>query len=195
MLSIFTGTEVAQTNLMVMIALAGALLFYCLKDKGFRSSPVHLAAGIVIGLCIIAGWFLTGLASDEMAETVVAVGSLTFVRPSGDTLEYLMRFTALGGPSFGVVTLVGTIIGGFIAAISMARFRIVGFADVNDTKRNLFGAALMGTGGVIGLGCTVGQGLTGVSTLAVGSMITLAFIVVGGYFGIHLLNRQLMAEA
>ncbi len=195
LLSLFTGTDVAQTNLMIMIVLAVALVFYCLKDKGFRSSPVHLVAGIVIGLCIIAGWFLTGLASDEMADTVVAVSSLTFVRPSGDTLEYLMRFTALGAPSFAVVTLVGTMLGGFIAAVSMARFRVVGFADVNDTKRSLSGAALMGVGGVIGLGCTVGQGLTGFSTLAIGSMITFFFIFVGGVTGIHLLNRKLMAEA
>ena len=68
------------------------------------------------------------------------------------------------------------------------------FANSTDTLRNLFGAMLMGTGGVLALGCTVGQAITGFSTLAVGSMLAFAAIVVGGFAGVHYLNRLIMAE-
>jgi len=195
LLSAVAGTSLPQTSLVATALLALAVLYYCLKDKDFRTSPIHLVAGMVIGICVIAGWFLTGLANDEFSDVAVAVGSLTFVRPTGDTLDYLMRYTALGAPTFGIVTLLGTAMGGFVAAITTGRFHLIGFADVEDAKRNMFGAALMGIGGVLGLGCTVGQALTGFSTLAMGSIITFAFIVIGGFIGIHLLNRILMNEA
>ncbi len=193
-LSIFTGGDAAQTNMIAMIVLAGLAYIWCFKDKAFRTSLNHIAAGLLIGLCVIAVWFLTGLASDDLAEVVVPVTSLTFVRPSGDTLEYLMRFTALGAPSIGVVTLFGTLIGAFVGAIISRRFAFTTFADPADTKRNLLGAALMGIGGIVALGCTVGQAITGVSTLAIGSMITFAAIVAGGFIGIKRLNAVLMAE-
>jgi len=194
-ISIFTGGDVQSTNMVAMIVIAGLAILWCFKDKAFRTSPNHIASGILIGLCIIAVWFLTGLAFDELAEVVAPATSLTFVRPTGDTLEYLMRFTALGAPSIGVVTLVGTLIGSFIGAILLGRVKLTTFANPTDTKRNLFGSAMMGVGGILALGCTVGQGLTGVSTLAVGSMITFAAIVAGGFIGIKRLNAVLMAEA
>lgn len=192
--SLVTGTDVQSTNMMAMIVIAAVIAIWCFKDKKFRSSPVHIASGLVIGLCVIGAWMLTGLAADELADVVVPVASLSFVRPTGDTLEYLMRYSALGAPSIGVVTLTGTLLGSFIGAIAMKRFKFTTFADPVDTKRNLFGAALMGIGGILALGCTVGQAVTGVSTLAVGSMITFAAIVAGGFIGIRHLNARLMAE-
>ncbi|MCF6321618.1 MAG: YeeE/YedE family protein [Rhizobiaceae bacterium] len=194
-ISIFTGGDVQNTNMIAMIVIAGLAIAWCFKDKAFRTSPNHIISGIVIGLCVIAVWFLTGLAFDELSDVVALPTSLTFVRPTGDTLEYLMRFTALGAPTIGVVTLVGTLIGAFIGAMMMGRLNLTTFANPTDTKRNLFGSAMMGVGGILALGCTVGQGLTGVSTLAVGSMITFAAIVAGGFLGIKRLNAVLMAEA
>ncbi|MCP4184735.1 MAG: YeeE/YedE family protein [Hyphomicrobiales bacterium] len=194
LLSMFTGGDVEQTNLIAMIVIALVVLIWCFKDKGFRYSPTHIASGFLIGLCVIAAWFLTGLASDDLAEVIVPVSSVTFVRPTGDTLEYLMRFTALGAPSIGVVIFVGTLTGSFIAALTMKRFRLSTFAGPRDTTRNLLGAALMGIGGVLALGCTVGQAITGVSTLAVGSMIVFAAIVGGCFIGLKHLNSILMAE-
>ena len=194
LISLVSGGKVANINMFAMIVIAGVIAIWCFKDKSFRSSPVHITSGVIIGLSVIATWFLTGLAADDLAEVVVPVTSLTFVRPTGDTLEYLMRYTALGAPSIGVVTLAGTLLGAFIGAIMKRRFSFTTFADQADTKRNLFGAALMGIGGILALGCTVGQAITGVSTLAVGSMITFAAIVAGGFIGIKHLNAKLMAE-
>ena len=192
--SLFSGTNIETANLFALIIIAGAILLWCFKDKAFRTSPNHILSGLVIGLCVIAAWFLSGLASDELAEVVVPVGSISFVRPTGDTLEYLMRYTALGAPSFGIVILVGTILGSTIAAISKGRLKLVTFANLDDTLRNLYGAALMGVGGILALGCTFGQGITGVSTLAMGSFIAFASIVAGGFIGIKHLNAILMSE-
>jgi hypothetical protein len=194
MLSLFTGGDAAGVNMIAMIVIAGAVIIWCFKDKAFRTSPNHVLSGVIIGLLVIAGWFLTGLASDDLAEVVVPVASISFVRPTGDSLEYLMRYTALGAPSFGIVVLLGTILGSTVGALSNNRFKLTGFANVADTMRNLYGAALMGVGGVLALGCTFGQGITGVSTLAVGSFIALAAIIAGGFAGIKHLNALLMAE-
>lgn len=175
-----------------IIVLVG--LAYCFKDPEFRSSPVHILSGIAIGLCAVAGWALTGLAFDDMAERPTQPISLTYVRPSGDALEWLQRFTAAPMPGFGVATVFGAILGAFVAAKAMGRFRLLTFSDPGDTVRSLLGAAMMGIGGVMALGCTVGQGITGVSTLALGSFITFAAIVAGAVVGLKALELWLMSE-
>jgi uncharacterized membrane protein YedE/YeeE len=177
----------------LIIVLAG--LAYCFKDSEFRSSPIHVWAGIGIGLCAVAGWALTGLAFDELAERPTAPISLTYVRPSGDALEWLQRYTAAPMPGFGVATVFGVMLGAFVAARSMGRFRVLTFSDPGDTVRNLLGAAMMGIGGVMALGCTIGQGITGISTLAMGSFVTFAAIVAGAVVGLKTLERWLMSEA
>lgn len=190
-----TGVEETTTNVLISGLLVLAIFVYCFKDEQFRTSKSNLIAGFSIGLCVVAGWALTGLAFDELAETPVPPISLTYVRPAGDTIEYLTRFTAFGAPGFGVVTVFGAIFGSFLAAMSMGRFKLTGFADVNDTLRNLGGAALMGVGGVMALGCTVGQAMTGFSTLAVGSILTFVFIILGGITGVKYMEWRIMSEA
>jgi len=135
---------------------------------------------------------LTGFAIDEFAPRPLQPVSLTYIRPTGDTLEWLQRFTAEPVPSFGVSSVFGALFGAGAAAAAMGRFRLIGFSDTGDMIRNLLGAALMGVGGVLALGCTVGQAITGVSTLAFGSLLTFAAIVVGGFWGLRLLERTLL---
>ena len=106
-----------------------------------------------------------------------------------------MRFTAYSAPTFAVVTTFGALLGGFIGAVAHGKFAIATFADAKDTKRNLFGVALMGIGGVVALGCTVGQAISGASTLALGSYITFVFIVVGGIARMKFFELLLMREA
>lgn len=194
-LAALTGSELATMSWMVTAILVLAVLIYCFKDGQFRTSPNHIIAGVGIGLCVIAGWILTGLAFDELAENPAAPVSLTYVRPAGDTMEFLTRFTALGLPGFGVVTTFGAIGGAFIAAMSMKRFRFSGFSGAPDMLQNLGGAALMGIGGVMALGCTVGQALTGLSTLAIGSLFTFAFIIAGGIAGLKYMEWKIMRQA
>ncbi len=188
MLALLTGMGASGANTLVLTVIVAAILIYCFKDAQFRTSTPNLIAGVGIGLCVVAGWMLTGLAQDEFSEEVVLI-SLTYVRPVGDSMDYLMRFTALGAPGFGVVTTIGALLGGFVGALSMGRLHMTTFADSGDSVRNMFGAALMGIGGVLALGCTVGQALTGFSTLAMGSMITFIFIVLGGIVGMKAMER------
>ena len=194
-LAAMTGLDVSMARNIVLVVVLAAFLGYIFKDKDFRTSPVHIVAGVGIGLCVTAAWLLTGLAQDDFADVPVALASLTYVRPSGDTLDYLMRFTAYATPSFAVVTTLGALLGGFIGAVIHGKFAIATFADSKDTTRNLFGAALMGIGGVVALGCTVGQAVSGASTMALGSYITFAFIVIGGIAGMKFFEYLLMREA
>ncbi len=182
--------RVLASWIVVLVGLA-----YCFKDAEFRSSPVHVISGIGVGLLVVAGWALTGLAFDDLAERPTAPISLTYVRPSGDALEWLQRYTAAPVPGFGVATVFGAILGAFVAAKAMGRFRLLTFSDAGDTSRVLLGAMMMGVGGVMALGCTVGQGITGVSTLALGSFVTFGAIVAGAVVGLKALERWLMSEA
>lgn len=188
-ISLQAGVELDMAKLGTVFVVAGILLVYCFADRNFLASPRDLIAGLGIGLCIVAGWFLTGLAADDFADIPVQLISLTFVRPAGDTLDYLMRYTALGAPGFGITTTAGALLGGFLGAASTGRLRLTSFADAKDSARNMFGAALMGIGGVLALGCTVGQALTGFSTLAIGSAITFGAIIVGGMAGVKTMER------
>lgn len=181
-------------NIIVTALIAGAVLLYCLLDARFRSSPVHILSGLGVGLCAVAGWALTGLAFDDLADKPAMPISFTYVRPTADTLEWLQRFTASMIPGFGVASVFGAIFGAFVVAVAMKRFKIATFTGVGDTQRNLLGAALMGVGGVMALGCTVGQAITGVSTLAVGSFLTFGAIVIGGIVGMKVMENILMNE-
>ncbi len=188
-LASLTGLGSGAARIVAVVVIAGGILAYCFADKGFRSSLNHVVAGLLIGLCIIAGWMLTGLAFDEFADNPT-VESLSYVRPTGDTLDYLMRFTAYAAPGFTVVTLIGALIGAFLSAITNKSFAFATFTDSSDTMRNLFGALLMGVGGVMALGCTVGQSISGFSTLALGSLISFLFIVIGGVIGMKAMEAM-----
>jgi uncharacterized protein len=192
--ALLTKSQPAAATWIVARVLTVAMLFYCFVDARFRSSWLHILSGVGVGLCIVAGWALTGLAFDELADKPTAPVSLTFVRPTGDALEWLQRFTALGAPGFGVSSVFGTILGAFLMAKTMGRFRLATFTDTTDTLRTLGGAVLMGIGGIMALGCTIGQGITGISTMSLGAFLTFAGLIAGGMVGVKTLERQLMAE-
>jgi uncharacterized membrane protein YedE/YeeE len=194
LLSAHAGLATGWAKAAVAALVAAGALAYCFADARFRSSPVHVVSGLVVGLLVVASWGLTGLAYDDMATRPIPPVSLTFIRPVGDTLQWLALYTAAPMPGFGVASVLGALLGAFAAALSMGRFKLATFADAGDTVRNLLGAALMGVGGVMALGCTVGQAITGVSTLALGSLVTFAAIVAGGLLGLRLLERWVLAE-
>jgi hypothetical protein len=188
-----TGSAAQAASLAITALIAGVALVYCFGNARFRTSPVHIVSGLGVGLVVIAGWALTGLAFDDFAARPTPPISLTYVRPAGDALEWLERFTAAPMPGFGVASVFGALLGACAAALAMGRFRVSTFSDSGDTLRNLLGAGLMGIGGVMALGCTVGQAITGVSTLALGSFVTFAAIVAGGVYGLRVLERLITA--
>ncbi len=169
------------------LVLAFAIAALCLMQGSFRQARAPLLAGIVVGLLVAAGWWVTGvLAADDFEP--VPLASLTFVAPVGDGLLYLMTFTG-SQASFGIAVVAGVVLGAAAGSLLAGQFRIQGFADYKDVARSLLGAALMGIGGVTATGCTIGQGITGVSTLSASSFLALGAIVLGGVIGIHLLER------
>jgi len=176
-----TGISAGALRGAIALIAAGALLLYCFRDAAFRAAPATWIGAGIIGLLIPAGWAITGIAGADEFDPV-PLASFTFVAPIGESLQYLMLFTG-STISFGVATVGGVILGAFLMAVATGRFRIEGFTDTADMIRHLTGAALMGTGGVLALGCTIGQGITGLSTLALGSVIAWVSIVAGGFLG------------
>jgi len=126
---------------------------------------------------IPAGWFATGyLGADPFNPA--PVGSLTFVAPSADSLQYVM-FSTGTSLSFGVTLVAGVLVGSFVAALVTRRFEFEGYSSVPHMLRSIGGGALMGCGGAMAYGCTIGQGLTGLSTLALPSALAVTGIVLG----------------
>jgi uncharacterized protein len=182
-----TGLAPAALRWVLAYGVGGAVILWCLKDAGFRTSANHLLSGLIVGLLIPAGWFITGnLGRDDFDPAPVA--SFTFIAPMGDTLSYLMTYTG-ASINFGIAAVLGVVAGSFVMAIATRSFRVEGFTSVEDMGRTLTGAALMGAGGVLALGCTVGQGLSGTSTLAAGSFVALGAIMIGGYYGVKYLEE------
>ncbi|MCH9765996.1 MAG: YeeE/YedE family protein [Alphaproteobacteria bacterium] len=165
------------------------LLGFVFASGEFRNSHRHIASGIGVGLCVVAAWALTGLAFDDFSDRPARLESLSFVAPLGDAINWFERATALGLPSFGAASVFGVLIGSFVSAKSTQTFALQTFADTNDTLRHLAGGALMGIGGVFALGCTIGQGISGLSTLAVGSLISVAAIIAGAITMLRYLMR------
>jgi uncharacterized membrane protein YedE/YeeE len=192
------GTALAKTTgmdgkpaLLVMAAVAViVLLAFAFKDKRFRANAQQIIGGIVIGLVVVAGWYISGhLGYGENPETLETVyfatntrtiESLSFVAPLAFSLELLMLWTdASLHVTFGIASVLGVIAGSAAYALAAKKFRWEGFASVADLRNQLAGAVLMGFGGVTALGCTIGQGLSGLSTLAMGSFIAVGGIVTG----------------
>ena len=112
--------------------------------------------------------------------------SLSFVSPVAYTLDWLILYSDKSKVlTLGVVSTLGVMAGSWLMAMATRTFRWEGFRGVEDTANHLVGALLMGVGGVTAMGCTIGQGLSGLSTLAVGSVLALAAIMAGAVLGLR----------
>ena len=185
-----SGLDAATASLATMAVLVAALLIFVFKEARFRANTAQVVGGVAIGLVIVGGWYLSGhLGFGESPQTLEdtyfatnsrTIESMSFVAPSAYTLELLMLWTDRSlRVTFGIATVMGVIVGSAAAALAAGRFRWEGFASLADLRNQIVGAVLMGFGGVTALGCTIGQGLTGLSTLAIGSFIAVAGIVGG----------------
>ena len=191
-----TADARATWQLGLGLAIPAALVAFVLRDRSFRTFD-NLLAGIGIGAIIVAVWFVSGHVGyvEEHPQTLEQVflrtnsrqmESLSFVAPVAWTLDYLM-FTSDASKelTIGIVAVIGMFVGSSAYALVAGRFRWEGFRDTEDTANHLVGAALMGFGGVTAVGCTIGQGLSGISTLSAGSFVALTGIVVGAISGLR----------
>jgi uncharacterized protein len=173
------------------LAMALAIAAFVFASRDFRTTPELIVGGVVVGAVIVGGWYVSAhlghVAEDPatLEERFLATNSgraesFSFVAPTAYLLELLLLWTDNSRVvTFGIAGVLGMIAGSFVMALATRNFRWEGFANVEDVGNHLVGAAMMGFGGVTALGCTIGQGLTGVSTLAAGSFLTL-FAIIGG---------------
>jgi uncharacterized membrane protein YedE/YeeE len=190
LLAAATGLAPRTSETAVALVVAMGLLAFVFRDREFRNSFDHVLGGVVVGLVIVGGWYVTGHVgygeSPETLETVFfgtnshTLESLSFVAPVGYALELLLFWTDKSlFVSFGVAAVAGIVLGSAAYALASRTFRWEGFAGAEDTANHVVGGVLMGFGGVTALGCTIGQGVTGFSTLALGSILTFLAIVAG----------------
>jgi uncharacterized membrane protein YedE/YeeE len=137
----------------------------------------NILAGVVIGAGVIAGWYVTGFLGVDDFDPV-PVESMNFISSTGNTVNYLMSFTG-STINFGIAVVVGMIAGSFVYAVISSKFRVETFSNRSEMVSHLVGGALMGFGGVLAVGCTIGQGVTGMSSLAMGSLLATVAIVFG----------------
>ena len=206
---IFGGLAGAENPALFNTAIAAllvvTLLAFIFKSEDFRENRDNILGGTVIGLAVVAGWYLSGSAFGaewkewaEMADTPpsrVEVQSFTFISPMGDAVRYLLAPSNFSFINFGIAALTGVIVGSLLYALLTQSFRIEWFVDGKDFFNHAIGAVLMGVGGVLSMGCTVGQAITGVSTLALGSILTFGAIVAGAAGMMKYQYWKMMQEA
>jgi uncharacterized protein len=196
LLAAASGTAVPVVAGVLGLVVALLIAAWVLRRPEGRSGEVWLG-GVGIGAVIVAVWWVSGrlgfLPEDPntlepafLATNSRRMESLSFVAPVGYALDWLMYFSDTSKRlSLGIVSLAGVAAGAFVAARADGSFRWEGFGGTEDLANHLAGAVLMGVGGVVALGCTVGQGLSGVSTLSLGSLLALAGIVGGAVLALR----------
>ncbi|MEO1490632.1 MAG: YeeE/YedE family protein [Pseudomonadota bacterium] len=172
---------------MTVVAIAMALLAWALSDTGFRRSRPHVIWGAAVGIAVVLAWLGTGLVAEQSFDAVRIEGP-SFTRPAGETLLFLMTSSG-SGLSFGIGSVGGVILGALIGSMSRGHFRWEACDDPGELGRQILGGALMGVGGVLALGCSIGQGLTAFSTLALSAPVVLAAIFAGTALGLRHLIR------
>jgi uncharacterized membrane protein YedE/YeeE len=187
------ATGVAKRTWTAIFAalIGGGLVAFAYAKKEFRQNFDYTLGGVVTGLVVVGGWVVSGVIGhmaehpETLQEAFIATNtgrmeSFSFVSPMAFTLEYLMFWTDTTKIiTYGIASGIGVIAGSAAYALVTGKFRWEGFRDAEDTANHVVGGILMGFGGITALGCTVGQGITGISTLALGSFLTFGAIIAG----------------
>jgi uncharacterized membrane protein YedE/YeeE len=175
-----TVATLAATGL-VLVPLAAFI-----ADRRFLAGRADLATGVALGALVALGWLATATLVDPSGPAASAA-SLTFVAPTGGSIVWLM-VGAGEVPGFGVATILGTVLGAALACVASGGVRLETFASRDDMLRHLTGGVLMGVGGALAGGCSIGQGVTGVSALSLQALMALAAILLGGVWGVKYLE-------
>jgi len=200
------GSDNTSTvRLVIGLLVASFMLVYVFKAADFRSSKDNIQSGLIIGLIVLAAWYISSniginaedenyslsdyysewdmLAEDDEGKPATGRAlnsqSFTFINPIGQSFGYIKEKLDPALLTFGLVSVFGVILGSLLWSLISRSFRIEWFVNFKDFLNHFFGAVLMGFGGVLALGCTIGQGITGMSTLALGSILTFISIIFG----------------
>lgn len=177
------------------------LFLFALKDPEFRRHG-QWWVGILVGLVVVGCWFVSGhlgfvpedpntLEPLFLATNSGRMESVSLVGPTAYLLDYLTLFSDTSKTmSIAIVLALGILIGSFASALQKGQWRLQGFSSASDTMHHLVGGALMGVGGITAMGCTFGQGLSGMSTLALSSLITVIGFIIGVWMGLQYLEKS-----
>jgi hypothetical protein len=218
--SVVMGKDAAGARLGIGLGLGLLLLVYVFKSADFRGSFDNILGGLIVGLAVLAAWyvsanvkidldgdlhslsgyvqqwdFLADSATGKPADSrPLSTQSFTFINPMGQTLGYAAAGFKSTLLTFGVMALLGVIAGSLLWSLISRSFRIEWFVDFKDFTTHVIGAILMGFGGVLAMGCTIGQGITGTSTLAIGSFLALGSIILGSALTMKVQYYKLVYE-
>jgi uncharacterized membrane protein YedE/YeeE len=215
------GGDAAATARLVIGGLIGALLlWFVFKSADFRGSFDNILGGLAVGLAVLAAWYVTSNVQIDADGDLLSLGgyysewemlaesdegkpaqarplspqSFTFINPMGQTVGYAAQGFDRTLLTFGVMAFVGVLAGSLLWSLLSRSFRFEWFSSVGDFMSHLIGAVLMGFGGVLAMGCTIGQGITGTSTLALGAFITLGAIILGSALTMKVQYYKLVYE-
>ena len=215
------GVDASIMRIIIGTIIAIVALRYIFRSKDFRESGDNIFAGVTIGIIVLLAWYFTSntaVATDDGSismtqfygewdmmmdseagkpkngSTNLQSQSFTFISPIGQMFGYVGSSFSSALLTFGVVSVLGVIFGSFIWTMISRSFRIEWFNSFKDFYMHMIGAVLMGFGGVLGLGCTVGQSITGVSTLALGSFLVFISIVFGSALTMKIQYYQMVYE-
>ena len=183
------------------LLLGGLLIAWAVA--GGRRDARSLLGGTGIGALVVAAWWLSGHWAEvqehpQTLEHMYAatytgrIEALSFAAPLAHTLDWLLFFSDRNKVlTVGVVSVLGVIAGAAAHALYTREFRWQGFANTDDLAHHLTGAALMGVGGVTAMGCTIGQGLSAISTLHLASFPAVLAIIGGAVVGLRYQNWRI----
>lgn len=184
------GLSPVSAGLVMALVLGLGLMLWALAGRDFLRLD-NLLAGLGIGAVIVGMWWVSGHLAyvaehpETLQEAFLATNSgraeaLSFVSPVAYTIDWFMFFSDKSKLlTIGIVSVFGVVVGSAIYSVATRSFRWEGFRDAEDTANHLVGAVLMGVGGVCAMGCTIGQGLSGISTLSATSIVAVAAILAG----------------
>ncbi len=178
-LSAITGLSVPAVGLII-----GALILaFSAKSREVIATPSSIGWAALVALAVISGWAGTSYIARTGFDAVPVV-SHSFSAPLGETILWTMT-GSLRPLSFAVGSVAGVWFGAFIGSLLKGHFRWEACDDPRELRRQIIGAAIMGAGAVIAMGCTVGQGLSAFSLLAVSAPVTFVAILVGAAIGLR----------
>ena len=218
--SLISVESAILVRLIIGLLIVAFLLVYIFKSAEFRSGFDNILGGVIIGLAVLAAWYISSnIMIDADGETLslgayyeqwdmlsdseegkpsmgrpLSTQSFTFINPMAQTYGYSMSGFNNIHLSFGILSVVGVILGAFVWALLSKGFRFEWFASFKDFFMHLIGAVLMGVGGTLALGCTIGHAISGVSTLAVGSILVFIAILFGSALTMKMQYYRMLYE-
>ena len=185
----FAGVDPGTAGLYAAGIIGGLFILWAVISKDFIANVDNVLAGVVVAAVVVAAWWVTtGEMGVELLDEIemmderpFAAGaqSFTFIQPSAHLLRWIETGFSSQMVTFALAAGAGVLFGSFLYSLVMRKFRIEWFSSWKDFFANIIGGLMMGVGGVLAMGCTIGQAVTGASTLALGSFITFVAIVFG----------------